>query len=344
MIKLSFVLPCYNTGKYVIQCLDSLYQQCLHDEEFEIICVDDCSTDNTVSIIEEYALMHKQVKLVKHLSNLGSGGAYNTGIRVSQGEYIWFVDSDDYLNEGAAQFLLEVMDCESLEVIQFNLIPFSENGYFKDDKLRFNGNLRESTVVIDGVGYLSLLSSFPGNYFNYMPVPAYRKIYRRSFILDNNLFFTPTTVGTDYLQNMQMLLCTRRMKHLNHDYYCFRINQAGVTKGRMTVNKMVFASNNYSMSCRCIKQSNLPYTIKNKIISTIVASLNSYVSYLPLITLNEKKYFISQIQDRLDLINYVDSYKKRFFIRYPFFLYLFSFIVPPVMYQLLIKFKRIWRC
>ena len=95
MIKLSFIVPFYNVEKYIGACLDSLYAQDIPEEEYEVICVDDCSPDNSKSIVKEYQKQHANLVLIEHPSNKGLGAARNTGIRAARGQYLWFIDSDD---------------------------------------------------------------------------------------------------------------------------------------------------------------------------------------------------------------------------------------------------------
>ena len=97
MIKVSFVLPCYNVERYIADCLNSIYSQDFPEEDFEVICVNDCSTDGTREVIVHYAEQHSNLNLIDHKENMTAGGARNTGIKVAQGEYIWFVDPDDMI-------------------------------------------------------------------------------------------------------------------------------------------------------------------------------------------------------------------------------------------------------
>lgn len=95
MQKLSIVIPVYNTAIYLKECLESIINQTY--SEIEIICVDDCSPDNSAEIIKEYAAKDSRIKYIKHTENKFQGGARNTGINAAEGSYITFVDSDDYM-------------------------------------------------------------------------------------------------------------------------------------------------------------------------------------------------------------------------------------------------------
>ncbi len=93
--KVSIIVPVYNSGKYLKTCLDSLVNQTL--KNIEIIAVDDCSTDNSLLILMDYAKKYHNIKVYHNRENLGQGASRNRGLDVARGEYIGFVDSDDYI-------------------------------------------------------------------------------------------------------------------------------------------------------------------------------------------------------------------------------------------------------
>jgi glycosyltransferase involved in cell wall biosynthesis len=101
-IKLSFILPVYNVEKYLKNCLDSLYRQELSMDEFEVICVNDGSTDKSLDILEEYQRRYPNFR-VKSIPNSGQSKARNVGIDMARGTYLEFVDSDDYLASGGGE-------------------------------------------------------------------------------------------------------------------------------------------------------------------------------------------------------------------------------------------------
>ena len=96
MPKVSVIIPVFNTEKYLTKCLDSVCNQTLSD--IEIICIDDCSTDNSLNILKDYALEDSRIKVIEFKENKGAAVARNIGIEEASGEYIGFVDSDDYID------------------------------------------------------------------------------------------------------------------------------------------------------------------------------------------------------------------------------------------------------
>lgn len=118
-IKLSIVVPIYKVEPYLPKCVESLLAQDLPKEDYEIILVDDGSPDRCGEICDAYAARYVNVKVV-HRKNGGLSAARNTGIEVAQGEYVQFVDSDDYLEPNVLKELVEKMDSDKLDILRFN--------------------------------------------------------------------------------------------------------------------------------------------------------------------------------------------------------------------------------
>ena len=115
MKLLSIVLPVYKVQGYLRQCLDSLLTQSYAD--FEIVAVDDCSPDNSAAILAEYAARDERVRVVSLTENVGLGRARNVGLEHAAGEYVWFVDSDDWLADGALKAVAERLVATDADVL-----------------------------------------------------------------------------------------------------------------------------------------------------------------------------------------------------------------------------------
>ena len=92
---ISIIVPIYNVEKYIADCLDSIVNQTYKD--IEIICVNDCTMDNSMTIVKEFAENDKRIKIINNEKNRGLGGARNAGLEIANGEYFMFVDSDDMI-------------------------------------------------------------------------------------------------------------------------------------------------------------------------------------------------------------------------------------------------------
>ena len=119
MLRLSFIVPFYNVEQYIEECIRSLYNQDIPQEEYEVICVDDCSPDGSRAIVERLQGEYSTLKLICHTENKRQGGARNTGIREAKGKYVWFVDSDDYIKPNCLKNLLELAESENLDLLKF---------------------------------------------------------------------------------------------------------------------------------------------------------------------------------------------------------------------------------
>lgn len=120
MLRLSFIVPFYNVGPYIEECIRSLYNQDIPQSEYEVICVDDCSPDGSRTIVERLQKEYPTLKLLIHTENKRQGGARNTGMREAKGKYIWFVDSDDYIMPNCLKGLIELAEEEELDILDFD--------------------------------------------------------------------------------------------------------------------------------------------------------------------------------------------------------------------------------
>ena len=118
-LKLSVIVPIYNVEQYLSKCLESLIDQDLSREEYEIILVDDGSPDHCGEICEEYAVQYPNVKVI-HRENGGLSAARNSGVAEAQGRFVQFVDADDYLEPNVLKKLVDKMERDHLDVLRFN--------------------------------------------------------------------------------------------------------------------------------------------------------------------------------------------------------------------------------
>lgn len=158
-MKLSIIVPVYNVKEYLAKCLDSLISQDLPQETYEIIVVNDGSTDISGEIAEEYSKKYSNIILINQ-ENQGLSGARNTGLANARGEYVQFVDSDDYLEENVLGGLLKQIEEYSLDVLRFKyqnvrinvkgeyeiFQPYKQSNFLFDDY---------SSETINGVDFLN---------------------------------------------------------------------------------------------------------------------------------------------------------------------------------------------
>lgn len=155
MVKVSVIVPIYNVEIWLEECLESLLTQGLSDTEYEVICVDDGSTDRSGSIAAAYAERYRQIILIRQ-ENKGSSGARNAGLRAARGKYIYFIDSDDWLDSGALGALYHLAERSGLDKLAFDYMEFQDGTGKRDrrnipldeDKLR----LFQTGLQMEGSG------------------------------------------------------------------------------------------------------------------------------------------------------------------------------------------------
>lgn len=223
MIKLSIIVPFYNVEPFIEECIRSLYNQDISWEEYEVICVDDCSPDGSHAIVEQLQKEYPTLRLICHRENKKLGGARNTGLKVAQGKYIWFVDSDDFIEKNVLSYLLNVAEHQKLDVLHFDYVnyPFVS---------AMDRSMPE-TPVMSGI---ELLFS-PTFEFDKDLITAWQKIYNRQFLIDNNLFFAENIMFEDNDFAIAVLAYSQRVKHINLNAYFYRNNANSITRVKQTV-------------------------------------------------------------------------------------------------------------
>lgn len=135
-IILSIIIPMYNSEKHITQCVESCYEQGLEENDFEIVIIDDGSTDNSASIVNDMLNLHANMQII-HQDNQGQGAARNKGMSVAKGKYVMFVDSDDYLLKDCLGGLVNEALSYDAEILRFKMEVERKNGSVVTDSFEF---------------------------------------------------------------------------------------------------------------------------------------------------------------------------------------------------------------
>ena len=223
-IKVSVVIPVYNAEHHLAQCLESVLKQSL--QELEVICVDDGSTDRSLEILRQYAEQDRRVRVITQ-QNQYAGVARNNGMKVARGQYLAFLDADDYYIDGALEQLLQV--------VEQNHLDFVKGSFFRLD---VSNNLRYTTYYstnscISHTKRKRVLSfrKLPARLLNAADVP-WNGLYRRTFLEENNICFNSLRCVNDHSFYIHCLLKAKRMMITDCNVACYRTGQADSLTGR----------------------------------------------------------------------------------------------------------------
>ena len=182
----SFIVPVYNVEKYLSICLDSILNQGLEAEDFDIILVEDCSTDNSLRICKDYCSKYKNITLIENEKNIGQGLSRNKGMSAATGEYIHFVDSDDFLFQSSLCNLLSLnIIAQSPDVIRFECRDKTDYPRIPN-KIVYQGKYNDSN------------SSEPN-------LSVWRYWFRRHFLIENSIHSLDKKTGQDAIFTFTVL-------------------------------------------------------------------------------------------------------------------------------------------
>ncbi len=212
MNKLSIVIPTYNAEKTIVNCIGSIFQniRCA----YEVIIIDDASDDNTEKVIKELNISN--IKYIKNNNNKGAGASRNIGLREANGEYIWFVDSDDEIT-GDVESALHYIKRDNLDVLFFDMTICNHSAIMET---RY---IDPSDKYINGTG-VNLLDSFLKK--GQVAQSACRQIYSRSFLIDNSIYFPEGTINEDAVFTFEVFLRAKKAGYYHCSLYKYirRIN------------------------------------------------------------------------------------------------------------------------
>lgn len=217
--RVSVIVPAYNVEGYITQCLDSLIVQDL--PEIEIIVVNDGSTDQTGQLAARYAESHARVRVVNQ-DNHGLSEARNAGIRQAKGEFLGFVDSDDWVHASMYSDLLQLAEQTAADLVIVN-------GHLYDDLTKELRPIQDSRVwstlgAGDRSGPLDPRTA-PDLFM--LDTSACKRLYRRAFLDRLGFAFMPGKIFEDVPAHYKLLLNTPSVALLDRPYYYYRTNRAG---------------------------------------------------------------------------------------------------------------------
>lgn len=208
-MKLSIIVPCYNVEQYVEKCIDSLENQDIPIDDYEILAYNDESKDNTLCVLEKLAKKYTNVKIASH-KNKGLSGTRNRGIREAQGDFIWFIDSDDWISDNCLGKILASITNETDIVAFSGFIPEGDRSVGADI---YGANVRDKQTLFT-YGFAD-------------GAPFY--MHRRDFLIKNNLFFKEDIKHEDTLFTPVVLNEARKISFYRTPVYHYLLRAGSIT-------------------------------------------------------------------------------------------------------------------
>lgn len=217
-MRLSIVIPVYNVEKYLRNCLDSVLDQDLQPIDYEIIIVNDGSTDGSLQIAQDYAKLNPHIKVIDK-KNGGVASARNCGMDAAIGKFIYFIDSDDYLESNCLKKLVDTCEDERLDILTFLSSSFTDSSSAlrllmteKDFSNSFGNQMLSPIVAGDeyvaNVNYKSEIWWF---------------LMDREFLKNTGIRFLEGRWLEDVIFSIQIILKAKRIAHLQLDVHRYRI-------------------------------------------------------------------------------------------------------------------------
>ena len=307
MTKLSVIIPVYNTEDYLPMCLDSVINQNIPD--MEIIMVDDGSTDSSPEILERYAKANSNITVIRNDSNVGSGISRNNGLKIAKGEYIGFVDSDDWIDLNYYGTFLSIMEDTSADFAIAGICDEFNNSMSTKTRYAYYKPLE-----IDGRMAIRLLTKSENLGLWISPIMNNR-VYRHDFIDNNNLTCASNkTWQDDYFSFFSMIYATRVLIVPGIRYH-YRQQELSMTHSRTSSKSKIDDCLDVMKKIRTKLEADSIYDdYKNEYQSFVERNISSLLSMLKvndyenstdnLIYLFEK---ISSIYRIGDILNYLDN-------------------------------------
>ena len=217
MMKLSIIVTVYKAERYIEQCVRSFYQQDIPIDDYDVIIVDNKSPDKSIDIVRALQEEFSNLKIVRLPENHFAGGGRNAGLNEAKGEFVMFVDADDYLYPNVLGVLLREVYDDHLDFVHFDCDALVNNNIESGTEIK-------TTEVMPGAD-LMFGCGIPWQEH----VVVWRKVFRRAFLEDNNFRFVEDIVFDDDDFAFRTYAKAQKTKHINLHAYVYRCNDTSAS-------------------------------------------------------------------------------------------------------------------
>ena len=294
-MKYSVIIPVYNVEKYINRCLKSILSQ--HYNDLEIIVIDNGSTDRSGSICDIYANEYANFS-VYHIENHGVGSARNFGLSKARGEFIYFVDSDDYL---VGNLFAEFEDKLTPDL---DLLVFSYYNSFEQEMIEKN---RTKKILPYNGSYdkYDFSKIFKDLFLSDMLYTVWNKLYRREFLIENNISFEKYELGEDVRFNLDVYHKVNKVYLSQDSYYVYVIGRKGSAMSSYNPKRLQYQLQELELVDSLLKDwhidsSNLDNTVKSRILMSNIHNISK--QKLPVI---KKVKLVKEICKNKDMADFI---------------------------------------
>lgn len=341
MPKISIIVPVYNVEKYLEQCIKSIIEQTL--KEIEIILINDGSTDKSIEICNEYAKFDKRITVIDK-KNTGVSDTRNVGIDIATGEYIMFVDSDDWLEKQACELAYDEAEKEKADSVIFCYYRESSSGTLKKDifnkeKDIFENEDLKKDILIPTLGLIDEKLKKPQRLDTLVPV--YAKIYKTNIIKSNNIrYMDLSKIPSECLLfNFDYYLKSNKVVFIRKYLYHYRRNNiCSVTKGyrEKLLEKWIFWIE-YMKKRKEFENEDFKKALNSRICFSVIPLSGNVI---------KQKKFVKLYKEMKRILNhkyYVEAYKKLEFKYFPLHWKIYFYLAKKRMVFLFCIMSKVMR-
>lgn len=266
MAKLSIIVPVYNVEKYIRPCFESIFRQGLDDEDYEVIIVNDGSTDKSMEMIADIIAQHRNITVINHTTNMSLSVARNEGIAQARGEYILMPDSDDLLIDNSLKPLLDLALTTKVDIVVADFLIMND-----EQIANFDGIAQNDIMVKEKTGeQLTIEDLDPHQCF------VWRSLFRRRFITDNHIGFLQDVFYQDVPFTHECYLKANKCIRTNRLLNIYRRGREGAATSSYNIKKGKDFCKVIAKTWELTKLNNHPH-LQRKLKDDIFASFSRMV-------------------------------------------------------------------
>lgn len=243
-MNVSVIVPVYNVQKYLRQCLESLIAQTMSD--FEVLCVDDGSTDDSSAILSEYAQKDSRFHIITQ-KNAGQSAARNHAVEKAQGKYLFFLDSDDWIEPDALEFCFKNAEKQNSDILIFEFHTHYEQPEMKNIFTDFSPS-HQHDGILNGKDLLIQL----WNNHNYIAA-VWKHFLRRDFYIKAGLHFREGIIYEDELFCLECNLSAEKAQYFHKQLYNYRIRTGSTVTQKFTARNLISMGTVYLEAAKFLK-------------------------------------------------------------------------------------------